>query len=299
MLNRSVGGCGRPARRAHAQCGRRVVGVRGSRPPGRLRMLSAGPTPQVVSERGPAGGGARGARGACAGRAGSGVPGGRAGGRPWGPPGSPCGCALGRGLRRPPRDRAPLIPRAPAPPPPGCALCAGPQGTSRSGAGPAGSRHQPRPGGVRCHRQSLHQRNWLDADKHENDPELEKIRKERNYSWMDIITISKDKLPNYEEKLRMFYEEHLHVDEEIRYILDGSGYFDVRDKDDKWIRIFMEKGDMITLPAGIYHRFTLDEKNYVKAMRLFVGQPVWTAYGRPADHLDARGQYVRFLAQTA
>ncbi|PNI72888.1 ADI1 isoform 2 [Pan troglodytes] len=100
----------------------------------------------------------------------------------------------------------------------------------------------------------------LDADKYENDPELEKIRRERNYSWMDIITICKDKLPNYEEKIKMFYEEHLHLDDEIRYILDGSGYFDVRDKEDQWIRIFMEKGDMITLPAGIYHRFTVDEK---------------------------------------
>ncbi|XP_004699118.1 1,2-dihydroxy-3-keto-5-methylthiopentene dioxygenase [Echinops telfairi] len=139
----------------------------------------------------------------------------------------------------------------------------------------------------------------LDADNYENDPELEKIRKERNYSWMDIITVCREQLPNYEEKIKIFYEEHLHLDDEIRYILDGSGYFDVRDKEDKWIHIFMEKGDMITLPAGMYHRFTLDEKNYVKAMRLFVGEPVWTAYNRPADHYDAREQYMKFLAQIA
>lgn len=137
----------------------------------------------------------------------------------------------------------------------------------------------------------------LDADHHETDPELARIRKERNYSWMDIITIHKDLLPNYEEKIKHFYEEHLHLDDEIRYIIDGSGYFDVRDKDDKWIRIAMEKGDMITLPAGIYHRFTLDEKNYVKAMRLFVGDPVWTPYNRPADHFEAREKYVHTLTQ--
>ncbi|KAF7704645.1 1,2-dihydroxy-3-keto-5-methylthiopentene dioxygenase [Silurus meridionalis] len=135
----------------------------------------------------------------------------------------------------------------------------------------------------------------LNADIYENDPALQKIRGEKGYSYMDIIDVHPDKLPNYEEKLKMFYEEHLHLDDEIRYILDGRAYFDVRDKNDRWIRIAMTKGDMITLPAGIYHRFTMDETNYTKAMRLFVGEPVWKAYNRPADHFEIRKQYVDSL----
>ncbi|KAG7328529.1 hypothetical protein KOW79_008473 [Hemibagrus wyckioides] len=135
----------------------------------------------------------------------------------------------------------------------------------------------------------------LNADIYENDPELQKIREEKGYSYMDIIDVHPDKLPNYEDKLKMFYEEHLHLDDEIRYILDGRAYFDVRDKNDRWIRIAMTKGDMITLPAGIYHRFTMDETNYTKAMRLFVGEPVWKAYNRPADHFEIRKQYVDSL----
>lgn len=41
----------------------------------------------------------------------------------------------------------------------------------------------------------------LDADNYETDPRLKEIREAENYSWMDIITIHKDKLPNYEEKV--------------------------------------------------------------------------------------------------
>ncbi|XP_051942671.1 acireductone dioxygenase [Hippocampus zosterae] len=135
----------------------------------------------------------------------------------------------------------------------------------------------------------------LNADIYETDPELQCIRKERGYSFMDIITIEKNTLTNYEEKLKMFYKEHLHLDDEIRYILDGQGYFDIRDKEDRWIRIAMKKGDLISLPAGIYHRFTMDELNYTKAMRLFVGEPVWKAYYKPAEDYEIRKKYLASL----
>ncbi|XP_009760993.1 acireductone dioxygenase 2-like [Nicotiana tabacum] len=99
--------------------------------------------------------------------------------------------------------------------------------------------------------------------------------------------------------MKKFFEEHLHIDEEVRYCLAGSGYFDVRDSNGAWIRIWVKKGGLIVVPAGIYQCFTLDSSNYIKAIRLFASDPIWTAYYRPdADQLPARKQYVETFGVT-
>jgi len=134
----------------------------------------------------------------------------------------------------------------------------------------------------------------IDPVNYDQEGKLAKIRKERGYTYHDVVTVSPKTLPNYEDKIKHFFEEHLHKDEEIRFFLEGSGFFDVRGHTDEWIRIHASGGDMITLPRGIYHRYSNDDKNYAKVMRLFQGDPIWTPFNRAkeTDTYTEREKYV-------
>lgn len=71
---------------------------------------------------------------------------------------------------------------------------------------------------------------------------VDALAAERGYRNRDEITVSPAAMGEaYEAKVRVFFEEHLHEDEEIRYVRAGKGYFDVRDREDRWVRIEMEK----------------------------------------------------------
>ncbi|KAF8638799.1 hypothetical protein AX17_001858 [Amanita inopinata Kibby_2008] len=125
---------------------------------------------------------------------------------------------------------------------------------------------------------------------------IDKIAIEQGYKNRDMINVSKEGLGEvYEEKIRGFFQEHLHEDEEIRYILSGSGFFDVRETpSDAWIRIAVEPGDLLVIPAGIYHRFTLDELDNIKALRLFKDEPRWVPHNRGKE-TDANPYRIKYL----
>ncbi|CAG8541872.1 22472_t:CDS:2 [Gigaspora rosea] len=72
--------------------------------------------------------------------------------------------------------------------------------------------------------------------------QIDKICEDRNYKNRDEVCEGLGDA--YESKIKTFFEEHLHEDEEIRYVIDGSGNFDVHDGMDRWIRVAVSKGDL-------------------------------------------------------
>ncbi|KAI0631852.1 1,2-dihydroxy-3-keto-5-methylthiopentene dioxygenase [Trametes polyzona] len=130
------------------------------------------------------------------------------------------------------------------------------------------------------------------------EKQIDAIADERQYRSRDIVTASRRVLSKeeFDERMAMFFKEHIHEDEEIRYLLAGSAYFDVREHTtDAWIRCHLEAGDMIILPAGIYHRFSLDENERARTLRLFKDQPKWEAHyrGPETDKNRYRVEYLK------
>lgn len=100
------------------------------------------------------------------------------------------------------------------------------------------------------------------------------VKREHGYIDEDFVEL-KPEMPNLDEICAKFDKEHFHTEDEVRYVVAGAGIFDVRDADDRWIRIEVSSGDMIVIPARTYHRFYLTEQKQIRCMRLFANNEGW------------------------
>lgn len=110
---------------------------------------------------------------------------------------------------------------------------------------------------------------------------LQAIRAERGYVEMDQIHLGAT-TPDLDGLCTKFFAEHLHTDEEIRFVVEGAGIFDLRDKNDQWLRVHVQQGDLIIVPANKWHRFTLDAARTITCKRLFKDTAGWVPVPRAA-----------------
>ena len=105
--------------------------------------------------------------------------------------------------------------------------------------------------------------------------ELERLKKEKGYVAEDIVVLS-EKTPNLEKLLDMFKKEHHHIDDEVRFVVDGSGIFPIK-INGEIVDVYVEAGDLIVVPAGARHWFELDENRKIKCIRVFKSPAGWEA----------------------
>ncbi|MEO0322745.1 MAG: cupin domain-containing protein [Myxococcota bacterium] len=117
----------------------------------------------------------------------------------------------------------------------------------------------------------------LEAAAHQ--PALDALRRERGYVTQDEVALGPE-TPQLEAICAKFVDEHAHDDDEVRFVLEGEGVFDVRSRDDRWMRVKVTPGDLIVVPAKRFHRFELTEARSIRCVRLFQEASGWVPHYR-------------------
>jgi len=106
------------------------------------------------------------------------------------------------------------------------------------------------------------------------DNEIKDISARRGYKAWDVISLA-EHTPNLDQLLENFQREHHHTDDEVRFIASGHGVFIIQGKDERFFEVHLNPGDLISVPEGVRHYFTLAEDRKVVAVRIFVTEEGW------------------------
>lgn len=108
--------------------------------------------------------------------------------------------------------------------------------------------------------------------------EIRDLAARRGYTTWDIISLS-DATPNLDELLKKFEQVHTHTEDEVRAITAGKGIFIIKGSDDVgYFDVELEAGDVISVPEGTPHFFTLMDNRQIVAVRLFIETEGWIAH---------------------
>jgi 1,2-dihydroxy-3-keto-5-methylthiopentene dioxygenase len=106
--------------------------------------------------------------------------------------------------------------------------------------------------------------------------EIGEMKRRGGYVTADVIDV-KPETAGLEAMLAKFDKEHTHSEDEVRFILAGRGIFFLV-LDERVASVEVGPGDMLRVPRGTKHWFTLCEDRRIRAIRWFQATEGWTPY---------------------
>jgi len=111
----------------------------------------------------------------------------------------------------------------------------------------------------------------------EDSREIEALKTRGGYVTADVIDVSST-TPGLDAMLAKFNREHWHDEDEVRFIIAGSGVFHIHGQDGAVVAIEVSAGDLIRVPRGTMHWFNLCTERRIRAIRLFQDKSGWTPH---------------------
>ncbi len=105
--------------------------------------------------------------------------------------------------------------------------------------------------------------------------EIDQLKARGGYVTADVINVT-PQTPGLDAMLARFSREHTHDEDEVRFILSGSGVFHIHPEGSPVAAIEVEAGDLIRVPRGTLHWFDLCADKHIRAIRLFQDPAGWT-----------------------
>ena len=106
--------------------------------------------------------------------------------------------------------------------------------------------------------------------------EINELKSRGGYVAADVVCLS-SALPNLDELSAKFIREHHHSEDEVRFVVEGEGIFEIDDEKGNFAKLLTEAGDMVVVPQGRRHKFYLTESKMIRCIRLFKSKSGWEA----------------------
>jgi 1,2-dihydroxy-3-keto-5-methylthiopentene dioxygenase len=111
--------------------------------------------------------------------------------------------------------------------------------------------------------------------------DIDRISAENGFTTVDVVSIAPDN-PNREAMRAKFLDEHSHKEDEVRFIVDGSGQFNLH-TGGKVYEVECVKDDLISVPDGVTHWFDMGAEPSFVSIRFFKQPDGWVGHFTGSD----------------